>query len=288
MKVTIITFCLIGAVFANPISFNAVLESSELDPNTTESLSVSQSSENDTSELQSSEENTSSQSQSSESESLETTSEDKTSEESNSQSDEDDGTDFAAETRDNSMGSEENVRKSWVRVFASVIKVLSAEDNSSTEVKGQSDHLTAKQPTHTSTSDTFRQRTNTTQGHTNLPLVENPTHSSDTTSDSADTSDITGVTAVTSNSSESTSSESNETNESSENSDSSDASKSSEESNASDSSELEQVKTQDCVNGTQSCESEEYIFQDIGDDAHSSVDNLMVPDEDERELSLRR
>ncbi|XP_045903176.1 secretory calcium-binding phosphoprotein 1 [Micropterus dolomieu] len=285
MKFTIITFCLIGAVFANPISFNAVLESSELDPNSTESVSVSQSSENDTSELQSSEENTSSQSQSSESESesLESTSEDKTSEEGNSQSDEE--TDSMAETRDNSMGSEENVRKSWVRVFSSVIKVLSAEDNSSTEVKGQSHHLTEKQANRTSTSATFRQRTNTAKGHTNLPLVENPSDSSDTTSDSADSSDVTGITAVTTSSSESTSSESNET---SEDSDSSDASKSSEESNATDSSELQQIKTQDCVNGTQSCESEEHFFQDIGDDAHYSVDNLMMPDEAERELSLRR
>lgn len=271
MKVTIMMLCLIGAVFANPISYNAVSESNELDSNSTESLSVSQSSENDTSELQSSEESASSQSQSSqsESESLESTSEDKTSEESNSQSDEDDGTYTITETRDDSMGSEENVRKSWVRVFASVVKVLSAEDNSSTEVKGKSDHLTEKQPTDTSTSGT----------NTNLPLVENPT-------DSADTSEIAGVTA--SDSSDSTSSESSESNETSETSDSSDASMSAEDSNASDSAELKQLKTQDCVNGTQSCESEEYLFQDIGDDAHYSVDNLMVPDEDERELSLRR
>lgn len=172
--------------------------------------------------------------------------------------------------------------QSWVREFASVIKVLSAEDNSSTEVKGQSDQLTEKQP---STSTTFRQRTDTAQGDTNLLLVENPSDSSDTTSDSADTGDITGVTAAASDSSESASSESNETSEAS---DSSDASKSAEDSNASDSSELEQIKAPDCVNGTQSCESEEYFFQDIGDDAHYSVDNLMVPDEDERELSLRR
>lgn len=163
-------------------------------------------------------------------------------------------------------------------MFAGVNEVLSTEDNSSTEVKGQSDHLTEKQPED-------RQRTSTAQGHTNLLLAENPTDSSDTTSDSADTSDITGVTAITSDSSESTSSESNETNETSE---SSDASKSSEESNESDSSEPEQIKTQDCVNGTQSCESDEYFFTDVGDDAHYSVDNLMVPDEDERELSLRR
>ncbi|XP_053182287.1 secretory calcium-binding phosphoprotein 1 [Scomber japonicus] len=246
MKGTIITFCLIGAIFANPISFNTVFESSELDANTTESMSISQSSENtsnDTSELQSSEENMSSQSSESESlestESPESTSEDTTSEESNSQSDEKNSMD---ETRDNSMGSEENVRKSWVQVFASVIKVLSAEDNS-TEVKGQSEEN---------------------------QLVDKPSDSSDTTSDSADTSNSNSVTTATSDSSESTSIESNETSE------------------ASDSSDLKHVKAQDCVNGTQSCESDEYFFQDIGDDAHYSVDNLMMPDEDDREFSLRR
>ncbi|KAI3353171.1 hypothetical protein L3Q82_019718, partial [Scortum barcoo] len=270
----------------------------------TESLSVSQSAENDTSEIQSSEENTSDQSQSSESDSLESTSEDKTSEESNSQSDEDDQNDSLAETRDDSMGSEENIRKvghsvclklcpalavlkslvtarsaysphqSWVQEFASVIKVLSAEDNSSTEVKGQSDSVTEKQA---STS-----KSSTAQGNAKLPLVENPADSSDTTSESADTSDSTALTAATSNSSESASSESNETSEASESIEDSD------DSNASDSSELAQIKGPACVNGTQSCESEEYFFQDIGDDAHRSVDNLMVPDEDERELFLRR
>ncbi|XP_068445521.1 secretory calcium-binding phosphoprotein 1 [Clinocottus analis] len=230
----------------------------------TESLSVSQSSENSTSSLQSSEENTSNQSQSSESESesLESTSEDKTSEESNGLLDEDDVADFMAETRDNAMGSEENVRKSWVQLFARIIQVLSTEDNSSTEVKGQSDHLTEKEPTHTFTGTTFRQRT-----ITNLPLVESPTNSNDTASDSANTSE---VVVATKDSSESTSSESNET------------------SDSSDSSESRQIKTRDCVNGTQSCESDEYLFQDIGDDAHYSVDSLMMPDENERELILRR
>ncbi|XP_076585347.1 secretory calcium-binding phosphoprotein 1 [Chaetodon auriga] len=257
MKGTVIMFCLIGALFANPISHSALLESSELDPNTTESLSVSQSAENNTSELQSSEENTSSQSQSSESESLESTSEDKTSEESDSQSDEDDETDSMAETRDDSMGSEENMRKSWVRVFASVIKVQSAEDNSSsTEVKGQPDHLTN---TSADTSDA--------QGRTDLLRLEDPTDSSDTTSDSADTSEL--PTAA-------TSSESNETSETSETSDSS------------DSSEMQHIRGHDCVNGTQSCESEEYFFQDIGDDGQVSVDAAMVPEEDDREFSLRR
>ncbi|CAJ1052300.1 secretory calcium-binding phosphoprotein 1 [Xyrichtys novacula] len=281
MKVTFVTFCLIGAVFANPISFSAVLLSSELDSNSdsnsTESLSVSQSSENDTSEIQSSEENVSNPS--SESQSAESTSEDTTSEESNSQSEEIDGSDSLAETRDDSMGSEENVRKSWVQVFASVIKILSAEDNS-TEVKSQSMELTGKQPPHIATGTTLKHK-NTAQGHTDLHLVEANTDSSDTTSDSSDTSD----TSVTSDSSQSTSKESNESMESEE-SDSSDASKSTEDSNASDSAELKQI--QDCVNGTQSCESEEYFFQDIGDDAHYSLDNLMVPDDDERELMLRR
>ncbi|KAG8014772.1 hypothetical protein GBF38_003401, partial [Nibea albiflora] len=262
------------------IFFNAILETSELDPNTTESLSVSQSSENDTSEIQmcckrlnSPHQIVSFQSLSSESQSLEDTSEDKTSEESDSQSDEDNESNSMEETRDDSMGSEENVRKSFVREFASVIKVHSAEDNS-TEVQD-------KQPTSTSTS--FKQSTTTTQGQTNQLLVDNPTDSSDTTSDSADTSDITAVTAATSDSSESASSESNET---SETSDSSDESSKSTESNASDSTELNQLNA--CVNGTQSCESEEDFFQEIGDDAHFSVDNLMVPEEDERELILRR
>lgn len=266
MKVTIITFCLIGAVFANPISYNVVLESSELDSNSTESLPVSQSAENDTSEIQSSEENTSDQSQSSESDSSESTSEDKTSEESDSQSDEDENNSLD-ETRDDSMGSEENVRKSWVREFASVIKALSAEDNSSTEVKGQSDSQSEKQAS-------------TAQGNAKLPMVESPTTGSDPTT--SERADITALTAATSDSSESASSESDETSESTEDSDVSD------DSNASDSSEPALIKGPACVNGTQSCESEEYFFQDIGDDAHNSVDNLMVPDEDERELFLKR
>lgn len=262
MKLIIFTFFLIGAVFASPISFSAVSLSSELDSNSTESLSVSQSSENDTSELQSSEENISSLS--SESQSDESTSEDTTSEESNSESEEDNGSDSLAETRDDSMGSEENVRKR-VQVFASVLKVLSAEDNNSTEVKSLSTEVTEKQ-----------QRTNLVH-HTDLQLVDSTSDSSDSTSESADTSDNTEETAATSDSSES-----NETNETSEDS----ASRSEEDSNASDSAELEQVK--DCVNGTQSCESEEYFFNDIGDDAHYSVDNLMVPDDGEREFMLRR
>ncbi|KAM9770274.1 secretory calcium-binding phosphoprotein 1 isoform 1-T1 [Menidia menidia] len=279
MKVTFLTFCLIGSVFANPI-FHNVWVSNELDSNSTESLSVSQSSENSTSELQSSEENTSNQS--SESESLESTSEDTTSEESNSESDEDNVADSMAETQDNSMGSEENVRKqSWVRVFASVVKVLSTEDNTSAEVKGHSDHLSNElainPPSHTSTQN------KALESHANLPLQNNPTDSSDTTSDttsdSAETSDSTAATAATSDSSQSTSSESQESN-------SSEDSESTEDSNASDSTELQQVK--DCVNGTQSCESQEDFHQSVGDDAHFSLDHMMVPDEDDREFRLRR
>nr|XP_043883587.1 secretory calcium-binding phosphoprotein 1 isoform X2 [Solea senegalensis] len=289
MEITIITFCLIGAVFANPISYNFLLESSDIDANSTESLSISQSSENNTSEIQSSEENSSNQSSES-SESLESTSEDKTSEESKSQSDEDDGIDSVDETRDDSMGSEENVRKSWVQAFAGVTNYLSAEDNSSTEVKGQTEHLTDKQSTH---KKAFKQRMI-------LPLEESTSDSSDTTSESAEitvataapsdssessSSEVTGATAAPSDSKDSTSSESSE---SSETSDSSDTSKSTEDSDISDSAEVEQITTKDCVNGTQSCESEEYVFQDIGDDGHHALDNLMVPDDDERELSLRR
>nr|XP_019955834.1 PREDICTED: osteocalcin 2-like [Paralichthys olivaceus] len=265
MKVTIITFCLIGAVFANPISFNALLDSTELDSNSTESASVSQSSENSTSE-QSSEESTSNQS--SESESLESTSEDTTSEESDSQSDESDGSDSMPETRDNSMSSEENLRKSWVQVY-NVMQDLSDEDNSSTEVKGQGEQLSTQQPTHTSTI--FKQEVNTTQ--LNQPLVDSPTSSSESTENSEATA------APSASTSESSSSESNETSESSE---------STEDSTASDSAEVQKMKASDCVNGTQSCESEEYFFHDIGDDAHHGVDNLMVPDDDERELTLRR
>ncbi|XP_030597208.1 secretory calcium-binding phosphoprotein 1 [Archocentrus centrarchus] len=254
MKVPIITFCLIGMVFSNPISYNVVSVSSEVESNSTESVSVSQSAENDTSELQSPEDNVSNQSSQSESsestedtseDTSEDTTEDTTSEESDSQSDENDGIDAMAETKDDSMSSEENVRKSWVRVFPNTAKALSAEDSNELP---------------------------------NTNLLVNPTDSSDSAGDSTET------TAATSDSNASSSSESNETKESS---DSSDASMSTEDSNASDSTELQRVKARDCVNGTQSCESEENIFQSIGDDAHFSVDNLMVPDEDERELMLR-
>lgn len=94
---------------------------------------------------------------------------------------------------------------------------------------------------------------------------ENSTESSslELTGGPSNTSDVTAT------SSESTSSESNETSE------------------ASDSAESNQIQAPDCVNGTASCESEEYFLQGIGDDGHAAVDHLMVPDDDERELSLR-
>ncbi|XP_035992913.1 secretory calcium-binding phosphoprotein 1 isoform X2 [Fundulus heteroclitus] len=272
MKVVIITFCLIGAAFANPILHN-VLVSSESESNSTESLPVLESSENNTSELQSSEENTSNQS--SESESAESTSEDKTSEESDSQSDENDA-DSLEETKDNSMGSEENVRKqSWVRVFASVVKGVSAEDTTSTEVKGQPEFLS-------------HELSDKSQTHTNQRLVEKPADSSETASDSTDTSESSDVTAPASDSASSESQESQEASDSNDSNDSSAASQSTEDSDASDSAELEQVRARDCANSTQSCESEEYFLQSIGDDAHSPVEHLMVPDEDDRELRLRR
>ncbi|XP_029015061.1 secretory calcium-binding phosphoprotein 1 [Betta splendens] len=266
MKLSLVILCLIGAVFANPIPYNAVLETSELEANTTESLSLSQSSENDMSQHQNSAENTSEQS--SESESLETTSEDTTSEESNSQSDESNQItqDLISETRDDSMGSEENVRKNLVPMLAKVANALSAEDDNSTEVKGQPDlsnEQTDKLPAFTA----FK------QGAAAAQPADTPAGSSDTTSESAESSDVT--TAAPDSSS---SSESNE---------SSDESRSPEDSGASDSAELPQIRAQPCGNATQSCESEE-VFQAIGDDGHHPVDTLMAPDEEEMELSLRR
>lgn len=205
------------------------------------------------------------------------------------------------------MGSEENVRKvgsrhfshilrlnvhltltlywvcylqqSWLHAFVSVTDDLSAENSSSTEVTGQTEQpnnkLTEVEPTRTSPKMALKQRKT-------LPLVEKSTDTSDSTSESADTSEVTAATAAPDESSESNSSESHESSESE------DSSKSEENSNASDSGEVQQMKTNGCVNGTQSCESEEYFFQDIGDDAHHPLDNLLVPDDDERELSLRR
>lgn len=62
----------------------------------------------------------------------------------------------------------------------------------------------------------------------------------------------------------------------------------SETSESSESNETGRINVADCVNATESCESDEYFFQGIGDDGLHTVDNLMAPDDGERELQLRR
>uniref|UniRef100_A0A3P9JTU2 Uncharacterized protein n=1 Tax=Oryzias latipes TaxID=8090 RepID=A0A3P9JTU2_ORYLA len=160
-------------------------------------------------------------------------------------------------------------QQSWVKVFSSVGHVSSAEDNTSREVEGHSEGV-SKELTHISV---------TAGSRTNLPLLEKPIDSS---------SDSTDLAAANSNSTESDSSESQESEETSDSSDASKSSKESDESDESDSAESEQFKAKDCVNGTQSCESEEYFVQSVGDDAHFSVHGLMMPDEENMELRLRR
>lgn len=252
------------------------MDSPELETNSTENVMVAQSSVNGTSDIQSSE--------SESSESVESDSSDSTSEESDSV--ESNETELLVETRDDSMGSEENVRKSWVRVFATVVRDTSVEDNS-TEVKDHpeilSNKLAENQTIQASTVKTLKQSSNA-----KVALMQKATVQSDSSSESAESANTARV-PFTADSSQSASSESNETSsQASESaSQSAQSSESSEEdSHNSDSTELSPIK--DCVNGTQSCESEEYFFQDIGDDANYSVDNLMVPEEDDRELSLRR
>lgn len=78
------------------------------------------------------------------------------------------------------------------------------------------------------------------------------------------------------------------TTDSSESDETSETSETSESSESSESSERGQVPPVDCGNSTESCESDEYFFQGIGDDGLYTVDNLMAPDEGERELHLRR
>uniref|UniRef100_A0A674N1F6 Secretory calcium-binding phosphoprotein 1 n=1 Tax=Takifugu rubripes TaxID=31033 RepID=A0A674N1F6_TAKRU len=208
MKDFIITVCLIGALLANPISYDSTAsETTEEDSDLVGSATSSHTpmfTQNHRTDAASPE--TSSES----SESVESTSEDNTSEESDSESDE--NSNPMGETRDDSMGSEENVRKNLIEVIP---------DNLGTEES------------------------------TEAPTVETPT---------AET------TAATSDSSESTS----ETSESSE------------------SNETRRINIADCVNATESCESDEYFFQGIGDDGLYTVDNLMAPDDGERELQLRR
>lgn len=274
MRMNTIMICcsLIAAIFANPITITIDLESPEQQTNSTETLLVAQSSGNGTSDFQSSE--------SESSESVESESSDDTSEESDSV--ESNETELLVETRDDSMGSEENVRKSWVRVFATVVRDTSMEDNS-TEVKGQPESLTKEEQTiQPPTVNTLKQSSSA-----KVALVQKVTAESDSSSESAES---TAVQAFTVDSSQSSSSESNETSSAASDSDSDSASNSaqSSESSEEDSNSRELSPIKDCVNGTQSCESQEYFFQDIGDDANYSVDNLMVPDEDDRELSLRR
>ncbi|XP_024254173.1 secretory calcium-binding phosphoprotein 1 isoform X3 [Oncorhynchus tshawytscha] len=278
--------------------------------------------QSDTSELKSSEESTSEdQSSESESESLESNSESSESHslESASQSLEDRQTDSNAigDTRDNSQGSEENVRKNWIRVFA--VRVLSAEDNSSSEVKGQLDLPTnqgaVKQSTLSPTTLTTNhsQPGDTVQSNVALALVESFLKASGSlseTSVSIDTSDVSAVTGnvstVTSDVSTvnfdirdtsnikdtSDSSESSESSESSDTSETSDSSNTSDskESDTSESEERHQSQATDCQQGVHStaCDSEEYFIQDIGDDGQYPMDDLLMPEEEHRELSLRR
>ncbi|CAL1601387.1 unnamed protein product [Knipowitschia caucasica] len=271
MKVIVIFACLFCAIVANPITIKINLDSSEINTNSTETLFIAQSSGNETSGIQSSE--------SESSESVESASSDNTSEESDSL-ESNENLEMLAETRDDSMGSEENIRKSFVQVYSTVAQNNSVEDNS-TEVKQPEllVKLSEKQPISAPTAKTMKQKV--------LSLLESKTTGvSSSSSESAEIPRTTGLITVTADSSES--SESNETSSSSsESSESSHSSQSDENSNSSNTSAEVRNITQ-CVNGTQSCESEEYFFQDIGDDANYSFDNMMVPDEDERELSLRR
>ncbi|XP_010862420.1 secretory calcium-binding phosphoprotein 1 [Esox lucius] len=330
MKITIVMFCLVGAVYANPVicSFwqiqihNVFLDLSELESsNVTQTQkfnsSASESSDqSDTSELKSSE---------SESESLESMSESSESQssESESQSLEDRTASHTdGDTRDNSEGSEENVRKNWIRVFA--VQVVSAENSSSSEVGGQLEHHTnqgaEKQgtPLSTALTEIHSQPGDTAQSKAAVAVVESllrasfdplkETSASINTDSGAVAGNDSTVTSDTSDSSES--SESSESKDTSETSDCSSTSESKEsdtsESNESDTSESEESNTSesntseseekqpkratDCQNSVNStaCDSEEeYFFQDIGDDAHP-MDHLLMPDEEQRELSLRR
>lgn len=79
----------------------------------------------------------------------------------------------------------------------------------------------------------------------------------------------------------------NPTDETTSSSSESDSNETDETSESSESSEMGQIQT-DCGNATESCESEEYFFQGIGDDGQFSVGNLLAPDESERELHLKR
>ncbi|XP_067107049.1 secretory calcium-binding phosphoprotein 1 [Osmerus mordax] len=303
MKITTVILCLVGAVSANPILHRVDMEPCVSESNATQSLSGSQSSDqSDTSELQSSEENTSedtSENQTSESESesesLESNSDDESSEKSQSQSLQDTNTSHEmGVTSDNSLGSEENIRKSWIRMFANVIQVLSPKVNGSVKVKGQPDHQNVEEgeqlhtSIHTTTAMTVNRKGTTVPSNGDIFLVESISQPLDgqiatiprEDHDDREGCDISNVPEANTDSSESS--------ETSEASDSSDTSESTE-SETSDSADTQQMETRDCRGGVDStaCDSDEYVFQDIGDDAHYPVEHLMMPEE-VHELHLRR
>lgn len=151
-----------------------------------------------------------------------------------------------AETSDNSMASEENIRR--------VSLNSNQQDPSPVTLNWPHPLCASRQNLILELSD-------------NLGAISSEENS--TESNSLELGGPSNTSDVTAGSSESTSSESNETSE------------------ASDSAESNQIRAPDCVNGTASCESEEYFLQGIGDDGQAAVDHLMVPDDDERELSLR-
>lgn len=147
------------------------------------------------------------------------------------------------ETRDDSMSSEENVRK------VMRLSRLSSPGIQPCPVSERSDwhgiHFCFQNLIEVIPDNPV------TEESTEAPLVDDPTNEPNTTD----------------------SSESDETSETSE---------------SSESSEMGQAKSVDCVNSTESCESDEYFFQGIGDDGLYTLDNLMAPDESEREFQLRR
>lgn len=196
------------------------------------------------------------------------------------------------ETSDINLGNGENIRKGWIRVFASFVQVLSTDDKSSIEVRHQPNQVATKETekqlhhTPTTTAIAFGHTTATTQNTGGLSLEESLSKGldilgaqaiyseSNDSSESSDSSSLISSNADSSKSGENTSSESSESDESSD----------------SDSEEKQQRLSKDCLQGANStaCESEEYSFQEIGDDSHAPVDHLMVPDEEDRELRLRR
>lgn len=247
MKAGILMLYLVAAAFSNPIVYKVVVKTERIESNG--SLFNSKSSEeSQTSDLQSSE---------SESDSSESISEE----------------------------------KGWIRVFESFVEVLSTDDKSSIEVKRQPNQVASKETdkrlhhTTTTTAIAFGHTTATTQNTGSLSIekslskgldilgVQAIYSESNDSSESSDSSSLISSNADSSKSGDNTSSESSESDESSD----------------SDSEEKRQRLSKDCLQGANStaCESEEYSFQEIGDDSHAPMHHLMVPDED-REFSLRK